>query len=169
MLHSFSSTYRQNMSPYSHRVYCPNSDFSFSVFVWTSMALQITVLIVKSGHIELYFTHKEKRMSVAYSFYCKIHAVFRNQKKIDFQIFVIHLNGQNLKTLLLQIFKNQNKFFKKIWCYTFFLLYLWEKYELIRTAFTSKTVTLGANLLVKAQTIPQNANCEFFFTKSCVY
>ena len=40
------------------KVNCPNNDFSFRVFVWTSVALQITVLIVKSGHMDSYFKHK---------------------------------------------------------------------------------------------------------------
>ena len=58
--------------------------------------------------------------------------------------------------------RNQNDFFKKIeWC-TFFLLYLWAKYELIWSYITAQTVTLVANLLVMAQTIPQNADCAFF-------
>ena len=42
-------------------------------------------------------------MNVAYSFHSKINLVFQNQEKIDFQMFVIHLNGQNLKTILLLI------------------------------------------------------------------
>ena len=58
---------------------------------------------------------------------------------------------------------NQNDFFKKIEWYTFFLLYLWAKYELIWSYITAQTVTLGANLLVMAQTIPQNAHRMFFF------
>ena len=58
---------------------------------------------------------------------------------------------------------NQNDFFKKIGWYTFFLLYLWAKYELIWSYITAQTVTLGANLLVMAQTIPQNAHRVFFF------
>ena len=37
---------------------CPNSDFSFSVWVWISKALKITVLIVKSGHVDSYFAHR---------------------------------------------------------------------------------------------------------------
>ena len=54
-------------------------------------------------------------------------------------------------------FSNQNDFFKKIgWC-TVFLLNLWAKYEHILSDITAQTVTLGANLLVMAQTIPQNA------------
>ena len=54
-------------------------------------------------------------------------------------------------------------FLKKIGWYTLFILYLWAKYELIWSDNTAKTVTLGANLLVMAQTIPQNANCVVFF------
>ena len=60
-------------------------------------------------------------------------------------------------------FCDQNDFFKKIGWYTFFLLYMWAKYELIWSDITAQTVTLGANLLVMAQTIPQNAHWVFFF------
>ena len=42
-------------------------------------------------------------MNEAYFFfYCKITLVVQNQEKNDFQMFVIHLNGATLKTLLLQ-------------------------------------------------------------------
>ena len=58
---------------------------------------------------------------------------------------------------------NQNDFFKKIGWYTFFLLYMWAKYELIWSNITAQTLTLGANLLVMAQTIPQNPQRAFFF------
>ena len=58
---------------------------------------------------------------------------------------------------------NQNDFVKKIGWYTFFLLYLWAKYELIWSDIAAQTVTLGANLLVMAQTIPQNAHRAFFY------
>ena len=57
----------------------------------------------------------------------------------------------------------QNDFLKKIGWYTFFLLYLWAKYELIWSDITAQTVTLGANLLVMAQTIPQNTQSAIFF------
>ena len=40
---------------------------------------------------------------------------------------------------------------------------MWAKYELIWSDITAQTVTLGANLLVMAETIPQNAHREFFF------
>ena len=42
-------------------------------------------------------------MNEEYSLYCKIHFVYQNEEKIDFQMFVIHLNGTTLRTLLLQI------------------------------------------------------------------
>ena len=60
---------------------------------------------------------------------------------------------------------NQNDFFKKIGWYTFFLLYIWAKYEPIWSDITAQTVTSGFNLLVLAQTIPENAHrvCFFFF------
>ena len=82
-------------------------------------------------------------------------------------MFVIHLNGQNLKTLLLPILVIK-WFFKEIGWLTFFLLYLRAKYEPIWTDFTTQTVTLGANLFVKAQTLPQNffSNMHFFFKQS---
>ena len=59
--------------------------------------------------------------------------------------------------------RNQNDFFKKIEWYTFFLLYLWAKYELIWSYITAQTAALVANLLVMAQTIPQNAHRVGFF------
>ena len=43
------------------------------------------------------------RMNEAYSFYCKIHVVFQNQKKIYFSMLVIHLNRQTLIKKILQI------------------------------------------------------------------
>ena len=64
---------------------------------------------------------------------------------------------------------NQNDFFNKSGWYTFFLFYVWAKYEPIWTDFTAQTVTLGANLLVKAQTIPQNAKCALFFSPKVVF
>ena len=47
--------------------------------------------------------------------------------------------------------------------YTFFVFHLWAKYEPIWTNFTAQIVTLGANWLVRAQIIPQNAKCVLFF------
>ena len=47
--------------------------------------------------------------------------------------------------------------------YAFFLLYMWATYELIWSRITAQTVTLGANLLVMAQTIPQNTYRMFVF------
>ena len=91
-------------------------------------------------------------------------SLLQNQEKIDFQMFVIYLNGQNLKVLLLQIQVIEIFFFfMEIGCYTFFLLYMWARYEPIWTNCTTQTVTLGANLLFKAQTIPRNAKSAFFF------
>jgi hypothetical protein len=40
---------------------------------------------------------------------------------------------------------------------------MWAKYELIWSNITAQTVTLVVNLLVMAQTIPQNAHRVFFF------
>ena len=59
---------------------------------------------------------------------------------------------------------SQKDFFEKIGWYTFFLLYRLAKYELIWLDITAQTVTLGANLLVKAKTIPQTAK-KVAFTK----
>ena len=84
-------------------------------------------------------------------------------------MFVIHLKGQNLKKTFTLNSSNKNDFLKKIWRYTFFLLNLWAKYEPIWTDLTAQTATLGANLLVKAQIIPQSAKCAVFCIKSCVY
>ena len=92
--------------------------------------------------------------------------------RLDNDIFIgtSVLNRQTLKTLFSPNSSNQNDFFKKIGWYTFFLLYMWAKYEPIWSDITAKTLTLEANLLVMAQTKPQNAHrVWFFFTKSCVY
>ena len=72
------------------------------------------------------------------------------------------LNCQTLKTLFLQILVIKMIFSRKLGGIHYFLLYLWAKYELIWSDTTAQTVTLGANLLVKAQTIPQKANCVLF-------
>ena len=58
------------------------------------------------------------------------------------------LKSQTLKTLFSPNSSNQNYIFKKIGWYTFFLLYLWAKYELIWLVITAQTATLGANMLV---------------------
>ena len=63
---------------------------------------------------------------------------------------------QTLKSLFSPNSCNPNDFFKKIGWYIFFILYLWAKYELIWLDITAQAVSLGANFLVKAQTIPQN-------------
>ena len=91
--------------------------------------------------------------------YSKIYLVFQNEEKIDFQMYVIHFNCQNLKTLLLKILVIKNDF-----CQENCVVYIFSplpvaKYEPIWTDFTAQTVILGANLLVKAKTIPQNAKC----------
>ena len=39
---------------------------------------------------------------------------------------------------------------------------MWAKYKLIWSDITAQTVTLGANLFVMGQTIPQNAHRELF-------
>ena len=63
----------------------------------------------------------------------------------------------------------QNDFIKKDGWYTFFLLYLLAKYEFIWSDITAQTITLGANLLVMAQTIPQNAHRVFFLKLKVVF
>ena len=40
---------------------------------------------------------------------------------------------------------------------------MWAKYEPIWTNVIAQTVILGANMLVKAQTIPQHAKCALLF------
>ena len=42
-------------------------------------------------------------MNVAFFFHCKINCPSQNQKKIYFQMLVIHFNEKTLKALLLQI------------------------------------------------------------------
>ena len=58
-------------------------------------------------------------MNETYYFCCKIYFVVQNQEKINFQMLVIHLNGKNIKTHLLQIlvtklFSPDKKMVKKI-------------------------------------------------------
>ena len=43
------------------------------------------------------------------------------------------------------------------------------KYDIILLGIPAQTVSLGANLLVKAQTIPQNAKCLVFFLAKVVF
>ena len=71
------------------------------------------------------------------------------------------LNCQTLNTLFLQLLVIK-RFFQENWVLYIFLLYLWVKYELIWSDITAQTVNLGSNLLVKAQTIPQNVHRELF-------
>ena len=77
-------------------------------------------------------------------------------------MFVINLNRQTLKTLFLLILVIKMNFFNKVGLYKFFLLYLWAKYEPIWTDFIAQTVTLRANLLIKAQTIHPTPSAHFF-------
>ena len=46
---------------------------------------------------------------------------------------------------------------------------MWAKYELIWSDITAQTVTLGANLLVIAQTIPQNAQRKVFILSKIAF
>ena len=69
------------------------------------------------------------------------------------------LNCQTLETLVLQI---KTILWRELGGIIFFL-YMWAKYEPIWSDFTAQTVTLGANLLVMARIIPQNAHRELFF------
>ena len=56
--------------------------------------------------------------------------------------------------------------FKKIGWYTFFLLYIWAKYEIIWSNVTAQSVTLGANFLVKPKPyIKTPSVCYFFYLK----
>ena len=100
-------------------------------------------------------------MNLAYNSCSQVFLSFFNVKRKS-----ISNVGHSSKTLLLQILVIIMIFSGKIGWYTFFLLYLWANYEPIwKQIFTAQTVTLGANLIVKAQTIPPNAKCSFFFTR----
>ena len=59
-------------------------------------------------------------------------------------------------------------FLKKIGWYTLFLLYLWAKYESLWLCITAQAMTLVPTMLVKAQTITQNAGCVVFFLPKVV-
>jgi hypothetical protein len=91
--------------------------------------------------------------------------VVLNQEKIDFQIFVIHLNNKTLQTLFLKtlatilIFSSSSKF----GVLNYFSLPM-EKMSAFMDKFTAQTAILSANFLVPAQTIPYNAQfAQFIF------
>ena len=111
MLLSFSSTFGQNMSPCGQSL-LSKQWFCFSVFVWTSMALQTTVLIIKSGHMDLYFTHKYMRMNVAYSFYCKNSCSFSKSKENKFSNVCHSYQPPDSKNTFSPNSSNQNDFFQ---------------------------------------------------------
>ena len=82
--------------------------------------------------------------------------------KINF-LNVCHLSQRQdyKKTVSLPILVTK-MIFPEIGWYTFFPLYLWAKYEPLGTDFTVQQVILSANMLVQAQTIPQNSQCLQF-------
>ena len=124
------------------------------------MALQITVLILKSG---LIFHQQVEENECSILFLLQNSCSFSKSKENRFSNVCHSSQPPHYKNTFSPNSSNQNDFFKKIGWYTFFLLYLWAKYELIWSDITAQTVTLGANLLVMAQTIPQNAHRVFFF------
>ena len=69
----------------------------------------------------------------------------------DICIGAIVPNCQTLKILFSPNSSNQNDFLKKIGWYTFFLLDLWAKYQLIWSDINTQTVILGAKILKKHQ------------------
>ena len=100
-------------------------------------------------------------MNVSYYFY-SIFSFLSKSREIWFSI--VRHSSQHPESIntFTPNSSNQNYLSKKIWWFTFFSFYLWAKYESLWTDFTAQTVTLGAILLVKVQTIPQNAKCALF-------
>ena len=85
-------------------------------------------------------------------------------------MFVVYLNDMNLKTIFLKIILTKIIFKRKFgFINLFFSLCLWTKYEPIRTDISAQTVSVSANLLVQAQTIPQNVHCALFFLPEVVF
>ena len=74
-------------------------------------------------------------------------------------------NYQTLKTLFSPNSSNQMVFAKKLCGIHFFSSTCGQNYELIWSDITAQTVTLGANLLFKANTIPQK-NPKVAFTNN---
>ena len=152
------------------RLYYRNVDLKCHACSAKNTQTKIIVWTVNSGHMGPYFAHRQKRMNVACSFILFFLLLLKSRK--DRFLYLCHSSKRlESKNTFPSSSRNENDFFKKIVQHTFFLLYLWAKYEPILTDFSAQTVTLGANLLVKAQTISQNAQCALFFsfTKSCVY
>ena len=85
--------------------------------------------------------------------------------RLDTDIFIRTsvLNCQTLKSFFSPNSSNQNDLFKENWVIYIFSPPSVGKYELIWSDITAQTVNLGANLLVMAQTIPQNAQSANFF------
>ena len=69
-------------------------------------------------------------MNAAYSFHCQIHVAFQNQKKINFQMFVINLNRQTVKSLFLQILVTKIIFSMELDCVHFFSSTCWQNMSL---------------------------------------
>ena len=131
MLHSSSSTCGPNMNPYG-QFQCQNSDFYKSWLVPTKP------LKLKSPFDSKPYPY-DMRMNEAHSCFCKFNFVYQNQEKINCQMFVIHIDGTNLKTVLLQILETNMIFSSKLGGIHFFF-YLQAKYELIWTDFIAQTM-----------------------------
>ena len=84
--------------------------------------------------------------------------------RLDTNIFIgtSVLNCQTLKALFLQILVNKIIFLRKLGGIHFFSSTCGQNMR-IYIQILLPTVSLGSNLLVKAQTIPQNAKCVLFF------
>ena len=83
----------------------------------------------------------------------------------DFFIGTSVFNCQTLKMIFLQIQVIKMIFSIKLGG-ILFSLYLRAKYELIWFDITAQTLSLGTNLLVKAQTIPENSQSAIFFDQN---
>ena len=101
-------------------------------------------------------------MHEAYSFYCEIHLSLKIKRKLVFDVSVIHLNDTTLKTLLLQILITKKKF-RQLGGLRIFSSTCGQNMSLYGQICSVQIMILRANMLVQAQTIPQNPKCSLFF------
>ena len=99
----------------------------------------------------------QRRMNETCSFFCKINVVVQKQENIDFQIFVIYLNGMTLITLLIQILVTKMISSRKLGGKKLFASNCGQIWA-YKDRFTAQKVILSANMLVQAQALPQKPN-----------
>ena len=95
-------------------------------------------------------------------FYSKTHFVFQNQEKTDFQMFIIHLNGQNLKTPLLQILVIKMIFSRKFGGIHFFSTF-GQKMSLYGQILLPKKLLQVPTCLLRPERYLKTPSVHYFF------